>query len=88
MVSVAASTVRTRGQSVLAFILVISPGPWLLFERGNFDLLIIILLSLSIPLINTKFSILSIVLIASTALMKFYTLPQKARVGGKGLKEK
>jgi hypothetical protein len=75
MVWVAVCTVRTASQAALGFILVISPGPWLLFERGNFDLLIILLMFLGILLINTKVSFFAIILIAATALMKFYTLP-------------
>jgi hypothetical protein len=75
LISLAVATTNMKIQSVLVFILVISPGPWLLFERGNFDLLIIVFLALSVFAINTKFSILGIILLALSALMKFYTLP-------------
>jgi hypothetical protein len=75
LVSLAVVTVNTKTQSILAFVLVISPGPWLLFERGNFDLLIILFLVLGVFTINTRFSIFTILFFALTALMKFYTLP-------------
>ena len=75
LISLAVATTDTKIQSILTFALVISPGPWLLFERGNFDLLIIVFLALGISAINTKFSIFTILFFALTALMKFYTLP-------------
>jgi hypothetical protein len=75
LITLAVVTVNSKIESVLAFVLIISPGPWLLFERGNFDLLIIVFLALGVFAINTRFSILSIVFLALTALMKFYTLP-------------
>jgi hypothetical protein len=68
-------SVKTSRQAIIAFFLVISPGPWLLFERGNFDLLIIILVTLGTVFINSRLSFLAIFFIALSALMKFYTLP-------------
>jgi hypothetical protein len=75
LISLAVATADTKIQSILIFILVISPGPWLLFERGNFDLLIIVFLALGVSAINTRFSVFTILFFALTALMKFYTLP-------------
>lgn len=75
LLAVAVFSTRTTRQAVIAFLLVISPGPWLLFERGNIDILIIPLIALAAIFINSRFSIVAIVLIAVTALMKFYTLP-------------
>ena len=75
LISLAVATANSRIQSVLIFALVISPGPWLLFERGNFDLLIIVFLAMGASVINTRFSIFTILFFALTALMKFYTLP-------------
>jgi hypothetical protein len=75
LLCVAVFSVKTTHQPVLAFLIVTSPGPWLLFERGNFDLLIIILVSLAAFFINSRLSILAILFITLTALMKFYTLP-------------
>jgi hypothetical protein len=68
-------SVNTNRQALIAFFLVASPGPWLLFERGNFDLLIIILIAVGTIFINSRFSLLAIFFITLTALMKFYTLP-------------
>jgi len=68
-------SVKTRYQAKIAFFLTISPGPWLLFERGNFDLLIIILVTLGTLFLNSRFSILTVFFITLSALMKFYTLP-------------
>jgi len=75
LLGVAVYSASTNLQASVIFILVISPGPWLLFERGNFDLLILILVSLAVLFVNSRLSILGILLIALTALMKFYTLP-------------
>ena len=75
LISLAVATANSKIQSVLIFVLVISPGPWLLFERGNFDLLIIVFLAMGVSAINTRFSIFTILFFALTALMKFYTLP-------------
>lgn len=75
LLGVAVFTAGTTRQAVVAFLLVVSPGPWLLFERGNIDLLIIPLILLAAVFINSRLSILGLLLIALTALMKFYTLP-------------
>ncbi len=75
LISLAVGTANDKNQSILAFVLVSSPGPWLLFERGNFDLLIIVFLAVGVFAINTKYSILAILFFSLTALMKFYTLP-------------
>jgi len=52
-----------------------SPGIWLLFERGNFDELIFILVALAALTFRTKYDWLGVILVGMTALMKFYTLP-------------
>jgi hypothetical protein len=75
LLGVAVFSVKNTRQAVVAFLLVTSPGPWLLFERGNIDILIIPLISLAAIFINSRLSIVAILLIAVTALMKFYTLP-------------
>lgn len=56
-------------------IYIISPALWLLFERGNIDSLIFILLFLATITFSTKFELLGVFLIALSALIKFYTLP-------------
>lgn len=75
LLGVAVYSASTKLQASMIFILAISPGPWLLFERGNFDLLILIFVSCAVLFVNSRLSILGILLIALTALMKFYTLP-------------
>ena len=54
---------------------VLSPGIWLLLERGNFDIPIIILIYLSALTLRTKVEWLSVALISLSAVMKYYTLP-------------
>ena len=68
---------NTKGLTtgLLGIALILSTGPWLLFERGNFDLLIFLILFLAICATNTQLSPLTLVLVAMTALMKFYTWP-------------
>jgi len=53
----------------------VSPGVWLLLERGNYDELIFILVLISSYLLASRYQELGIALLAITALMKFYTLP-------------
>jgi hypothetical protein len=60
---------------LVAVALIISTGSWLLFERGNFDSLILILLTLSAILSTRKYQLISIVLVSITVLFKFYTFP-------------
>lgn len=59
----------------LVFLYITSPVLWLLFERGNIDWLVFILLFLGAITFSTKFEILGVLLIALSALIKFYTLP-------------
>jgi hypothetical protein len=75
LLGVAVYSASTGYQALMIFIFAISPGPWLLFERGNLDLLILMFVSLAVLFINSRLSILGILFIALTALMKFYTLP-------------
>lgn len=65
----------SRKHVVLTCLILLSPGPWLLFERGNFDLLIILFLAVTVLTLNTKFSFIGALLLLATALMKFYTFP-------------
>jgi hypothetical protein len=75
LLGIAVYSVKTSRQAIIAFFLVTSPGPWLLFERGNFDLLIIILVAIGTVFINSRLSFLTVFFITLSALMKFYTLP-------------
>lgn len=62
-------------KTFLVFIYIASPALWLLFERGNIDSLIFILLFLAALTLSTRFEIIGVFLIALSALVKFYTLP-------------
>lgn len=59
----------------IASLILLSPGPWLLFERGNFDLLIILFLAVAVLSLNSRISFIGAILLLATALMKFYTFP-------------
>ena len=67
--------VERRSHVYLAPLLLLSPGAWLLLERGNFDLLNILFITIAILSLNTRISPLGAVLLLATALMKFYTFP-------------
>jgi len=65
----------TKKHAVVSSLILLSPGPWLLFERGNFDLLIILFLTITVLTLNTRLSLIGAALLLATALMKFYTFP-------------
>jgi hypothetical protein len=53
----------------------ISPGLWLLFERGNFDWLIFVLVVLGGIFLSTSLGLIGFGIIAVSTLIKFYTFP-------------
>jgi hypothetical protein len=61
-------------QASCIFVLV-SPGSMLLLERGNFDVLIMLLLFMAAISLSAGRMILGMILISLSALFKFYTLP-------------
>lgn len=65
----------SRKHAAISLLILLSPGPWLLFERGNLDLLIIILIVAMSYLVNTRFSLVGAFLLIAASLMKFYTFP-------------
>ena len=69
--------IRSQGKvdNFIALLALSSPGIWLLFERGNYDSLIYILVVAGLVLLKSKFQEFGILLIAVSVLMKFYTLP-------------
>lgn len=71
----ATSTSYSSQSRSISALLILSTGSWLLFERGNFDSLIFLIVLISLPFLYTKYSLVGFVLIGTTALMKFYTLP-------------
>jgi hypothetical protein len=60
---------------VVAAFAFVSPGVWLLLERGNYDELVFILVLISSYFLASRYQELGIVLLAITVLIKFYTLP-------------
>jgi hypothetical protein len=67
--------IAIQPRAFLIFIYITSPALWLLFERGNIDSLIFILLFFATLTLSTKLEALGVLLIALSALIKFYTLP-------------
>lgn len=67
---------NTKGLNLfLVGLILSSPGLWLLVERGNIDELIFLLVLASSVLIVKGLEIPAILLIAISALFKFYTIP-------------
>ena len=65
----------TRLQVGLCVVIFVSPGAMLLLERGNFDILLILLLFAAAFFLQKKWSGIGISIIAFSALLKFYTIP-------------
>lgn len=66
---------QSRRALLVSFLISISTGTWLLIERGNFDVLIVVLLGLATLFLGSRLAPLGIILLGVSALMKFYTLP-------------
>ena len=62
-------------QRVLSVLAIFSPGAFLLFERGNLDLIIFLMVVLAAVLSNRNLFIPSLLIIVLASLMKFYTAP-------------
>jgi hypothetical protein len=58
-----------------SFFYLASPAFWLLFERGNFDWLVFLLIFIGILTINSRIELFGLAFIGVSALFKFYTLP-------------
>lgn len=65
--------------SIKTFLLILlflsSPGPWLLIERGNADVIVVFLLVLAAWFMSRKNFKISFFILASTSFLKFYTYP-------------
>jgi hypothetical protein len=70
-----ANTNNSKHQKLAIITILISPGFWLLLERGNIDSLILIMIFLAAYAKMYSREKTSIILITITALFKFYTLP-------------
>jgi len=64
-----------KQQYIFATLACISPGVWLLLERGNYDELIFMLVVIAGILLGTKRKIAGVLVLGFSALLKFYTLP-------------
>ena len=62
-------------QRILSVLAVFSPGAFLLFERGNLDLIIFLMVVMSAVLFRGNLFIPSLLVIVLVSLMKFYTAP-------------
>jgi hypothetical protein len=65
----------SRLQQIACVLILVSPGTMLLLERGNFDVLLILLLASAAISLWRRRVIMSLGFIALGALFKFYTLP-------------
>ena len=59
----------------IGFAAFMTPGIWLLLERGNYDEVIFILAFVASLFLATKYQEVGLVLLLLASLMKFYTLP-------------
>ena len=60
---------------VVALMLICSPPVWLLFERGNLDTLMFVLVTMTMALYIFNFRLLGNIVLTISVLIKFYTLP-------------
>ncbi len=74
-VFLARSFEMTSRRRILIILAVFSPGVLLLFERGNLDLIILLMVILAGLLFKNKFVISALLVLSSASLMKFYTAP-------------
>jgi hypothetical protein len=56
-------------------LIVCSPGIWLLLERGNIDIVMVLLTALSVFAFSRNFFYLGLVIVIYATLIKFYTAP-------------
>ena len=64
-----------KTDNFVALLSLISPGIWLLMERGNYDELVYLMVFVSAIILTTKFPEIGLLFIAISVLIKFYTLP-------------
>jgi len=71
------SKIATKKSNYIFFIIfsLFSPGIWLLLERANLDILIFLLLLIGSQLFSRGNEVSGILVIALSALFKYYTLP-------------
>jgi hypothetical protein len=64
-----------KNENLIALFAALSPGIWLLMERGNYDEVIFILTIIASAFLASKFQEFGMILLLVTVLIKFYTLP-------------
>lgn len=75
MVLISWMALIARSPNWLATIVIFTPGISLLFERGNLDVVVFLLVTLAAIAVNKSLNILAYSLLVASALLKFYTLP-------------
>ena len=65
----------SKKATLLIILLFSSPGPWLLIERGNADLVVIFLLALAAWFLSKENFKISFIILLITSCFKFYTYP-------------
>lgn len=64
-----------KTQYAIAMVACLSPGVWLLLERGNYDELMFCLTVAAGFLLGSRYKVLGVLIVGFTVLLKFYTLP-------------
>jgi hypothetical protein len=64
-----------KSENLIALIALVSPGIWLLLERGNYDEVIFCLVAIGGFFVTSRYQFLGMFLITITVLINFYTLP-------------
>ncbi len=64
-----------KSENLIAFFALVSPGIWLLLERGNYDEVMFCLVIIGGFFLTSRYQFLGMFLFAITVLVKFYTLP-------------
>lgn len=64
-----------KNQYAIALIACLSPGVWLLLERGNYDEVIFCLVVVAGIFMGSKRQVFGVLLLGLSVLIKFYTLP-------------
>jgi hypothetical protein len=66
---------KTKKNKTFNYLIILSPPIWLLFERGNLDMLIFTLTFISILLLKSNKILLAYIFLFLGSIVKFYTYP-------------
>lgn len=75
MVLISWLVLLAKSSNWLVTIVIFTPGLSLLFERGNLDVVVFLLVTLAAIALNNNLNILAYSLLVASALLKFYTIP-------------